>query len=570
MGKLAENKYGQLNMDQIYELVIREHKKYIAKLPANIDKDFDIDELKTKGNTCYRMRPKKNFNGTYIIYLYGSLHCRNILQEQWNLVVKLSKETGCGLYVPIYPLAPENSCRDTFNMLEKAYSDFVIGHDVEKVILLGDSTGAGLALSLALRAWKEGFRKPDQLIMLSPYLDSEYFDKKLEQQVLEAAKKEKDYFFNETIKEFINTYWVKDYAVKTEFTSPYYEDFTDLCDDVVIFSGSRDMYNCYAHAFYNNAKQQGLNIRFFEFEDEYHEFMIHSDSKEAQRAYGYLKDVVAKSFDESLTEIYQVKLVSDWSKKYPDMIRDEWASKFIYSHKFDFKKLPVKLSQKSRTILAASCIACDEKVRKYIMEYPNCTIINLGCRLDNMFQRMDNGRIQWYNIDDHNTMSVRRSMYGERSREKTIGRRLMDFSWLEEIQCDRNRGVMVVCNDTLSYLKKNEFKKLIDKLEMYFPGCEIVFTTMTLGTKLLTNRNYMKRTLTQRKIKLHIDDAQILFGSWRSDCYVLSEEPIMKYFNEHKGLGLSTALTIWYNLMTYNYKIVHVKLGSEEYNINMF
>ena len=202
------------------------------------------------------------------------------------------------------------------------------------------------------------------------------------------------------------------------------------------------------------------------------------------------------------------------------------------------------------------------------MEYPNCTIINLGCRLDNMFQRLDNGRIQWYNIDDHNTMSVRRSMYGERSREKTIGRRLMDFTWLDDIQCDRNKGVMFVCNDTLSYIRKNEFKELIDKIELHFPGCEIVFTAMTKVAKLYDNINYMRHNLMQRKKKMYVDDAQTLFGSWRSDCYVLSEEPIMKYFKERKGLDLITAMSVKYNLMTYNYKIVHVKLGSEEYNIN--
>ena len=148
----------KLNIEGIRDYILSERRKYVDRIPEKVGKLFEIDELMESGFKSYRMVPKEGFNGTYIIYLYGSSMFFNIDNEQWDFISKVSIDTGCGLFVPMYPLAPECRCKETFSMLCKAYSDFTMGHDVDKVILMGDSSGAGLALSIAMIAWKEGKR----------------------------------------------------------------------------------------------------------------------------------------------------------------------------------------------------------------------------------------------------------------------------------------------------------------------------------------------------------------------------------------------------------------------------
>ena len=175
-------------------------------------------------------------------------------------------------------------------------------------------------------------------------------------------------------------------------------------------------------------------------------------------------DCINGTFDTSLRAIYPLKMMSDWSKKYPEYFKDDWASRFIYDHKFDFTRLNPHISEYQNIRMAADASACDTLVRRFTEEFPCGTVVHMACRLDNMFGRVDNGRIQWYSVDSHNIMSVRRAMYGVREREKTIGRRLMDFSWLDEIRCKQNQGVMFVCDDGFSYLNKNEVRDLIAKI----------------------------------------------------------------------------------------------------------
>lgn len=559
----------KLNTEGIKKYILNDRKKYVNKVPDKISKMFEVDEFLESGCKSFRMIPREGFNETYIVYIYGSSMSYNIDSEQWDFIARLALKTGCGLFVPMYPLAPENSCRETFKMLCKAYSDFAMGMDVQRIILLGDSSGAGLALSLTMLAWKEGLRKPDQLIMLSPVLDTEFFDKDIEDIISDTIDRSGRVFFNQAFKDFLNDYWVKDYAVKTDYTSPFYEDYTDLCDDVVLFSGVDDMYNCYSRAFYNKAKAQGVNVRFFEFDDACHDFVIYEKSDVAKNAWGYLLDVIKQTYDNSLVDIYPLKLLSDWSKRYPDIIKDEWAAKFIYDHKFDFSTLNTKLSEYRNLIMATTMAACDAKVKQYIMKYPECTVINLGCGLDNMFGRLDNGRIQWYSVDTHNIMSVRRAMYGERDREKTIGRSILDFSWIDDIACKRNQGVMFVCNDTLTYMKKNDVCELVGKIADRFPNSEIVFAASEKGATNYINFLFKNSIFIKKKKRFYVDDAYKLFNSWRSDYRIMHEEPVMKYLPKDLKLKPSTRLKVNYNKVTYNHKIIHVKLGSEAYITNI-
>ncbi|RHS88245.1 hypothetical protein DW920_06860 [Clostridium sp. AM42-36] len=569
MGKTISSKFHRMRAEDLKRQVELSKRKAEFKIPPFVVKQFDIDELHEEGRLCYRLVPKQGFNGTYIMYLYSSKLCFRMNHAEWMFLAKTALACHAGIFLPMYPLAPEHCCREVFQMLEPAYANCTKGQDVERVVLMGCGAGGGLALSLAMAAWREGLRKPDQLYLLSPMMDTEFFDKSLEQELIENSKHAKWTFYNEHVKEFLNSYWVRDYAVKTEYTSPYYGDMTDICDDVVLFSGVQDLYHCYAREFYKKAKKAGVNIRFFEFEDEAEDFMIYDKTKEYKKAQGFLIDCINGTFDTSLRAIYPLKMMSDWSKKYPEYFKDDWASKFIYDHKFDFTRLNPHISEYQNIRMAADASACDTLVRRFTEEFPCGTVVHMACRLDNMFGRVDNGRIQWYSVDSHNIMSVRRAMYGVREREKTIGRRLMDFSWLDEIRCKQNQGVMFVCDDGFSYLNKNEVRDLIAKIRALFPGSHLVFTaSSTLANATANTWKHSQTVQKRKKRKFSVNNAAQMFGAWRPDYRIIDEQPIFRYLEIPKKLGWVTKLMCRYNLIGYNHRIIHVKLGSEEYKIN--
>ncbi len=566
MGKINKE-FKKMDSDGIAEYVLNVRKKEKDTMPSFIAREFDIDKMSRQKRTCYRLVPKEGFNGTYLFYLYGSMMCRSITEQQWEFIASLALDTGAGIYVPIYPLAPEHSCKETFDMLIKEYADFRMGIDVKKAIMIGDSSGAGLALSLSLLAWDEGYRKPDQLILISPILDTEFFDQKLEEKMKSRAETEDRLFYNDAAKNFINDFWIKDYAVKTKYTSPFYEEYTDICDDVVLMASFDEAFVDYNKMFYQKAKQQGINIKYYEFNYEKHDFMIYSNSKSSKKAYGYLVDTINGSYDTSMHHLTMVKRMANWSKKYPEIIQSDVERKFLYDSKLDIPLEKHDMSEYRNLLIASYFSSCDQKVREYIMKHPNCTVIQYGCMLDDMFSRLDNGRITWYSIGSHNNMSVRRSMYGVRDREVTIGRNYRDYSWLDQIVCERKKGVIFVFNDSLANMRKNQVKSLFDEIHNKFSGAEIVFTTNTKMASFWCNV-FKKTMINRKKRRFAVEDAYALFGNWSPEYKMKAEEAITKCVPKKLNMKKITRLGLYYNKITENYKLVHIKLGNEVYEVN--
>lgn len=564
------NQLRKLNREQLRARAIDKQESFVNPIPSGDGEIFDLTKLKAEGFAYYRLVPKYGFNGTYIVYLYGAEGMSgNISKSHWDFLINLSNNTGCGLFVPYYPLAPNYYCKDVFRMLQRMYIDATRSYDVNRVVLMGDSTGAGLALSLAMMVWKNGLRKPDQMVLLSPVLDTEFFDRDIEKEILHHVEKETNYFYSFELKEYLNTYWVRDYVARTEYTSPYYEDYVDLCDDIVVLSGNADMYAPYATNFCKKAKAQGLNVRYFEFDGETHNFMIHSETEAKKNAFRYLLDIINHTYINSLRRLYPLKVISDWTKRHPDVICDPWASKFIYDNDIRFVGKWEDRTEYEDIMLVATQAAIDNKVRRYLMQFPNCTVVHFGCRLSSMYRRLDNGRVRWYSVDEHNIMSVRRAIYGEQEREKTISRATFDFSWLDNIKCVRKKGIIFVCDDSFSYMHRAKLQELVLRIWNRFPGAELVLSSMTYGATLRFNRRVRKQLFNKRKKVLYVNDIGKMFSDWRAEFRVLSEEPVTKYLCKLKDIKFKTRLALWYNRVSLDQKILHIRLGNEAYDTKL-
>ena len=73
--------------------------------------------------------------------------------------------------VPLYGLAPQHTYRDAYPFVHAVYRELAQEAPPGGVVLLGDSAGGGLALGLAQDLLAGGERRPDRLVLLSPWLD---------------------------------------------------------------------------------------------------------------------------------------------------------------------------------------------------------------------------------------------------------------------------------------------------------------------------------------------------------------------------------------------------------------
>lgn len=73
----------------------------------------------------------------------------------------------------------------------------------------------------------------------------------------------------------------------------------------------------------------------------------------------------------------------------------------------------------------------DEYARKYLMENAEAVIVNIGCGLDHRFERIDNGKCVFYDLDLPDIIDIKREIFPERERYRQIGKSVFDFSWMD-------------------------------------------------------------------------------------------------------------------------------------------
>ena len=70
------------------------------------------------------------------------------------------------------------------------------------------------------------------------------------------------------------------------------------------------------------------------------------------------------------------------------------------------KILKDRYNKKLAVSMALRCRRFDRYVQDFLSDNPEGTIINLGCGLDTRFDRIDNGKMRWFDIESGKPWSI--------------------------------------------------------------------------------------------------------------------------------------------------------------------
>ena len=559
--------------DKLKDRLLQSRVELDDPVPRAVASTVAIERGKVEGCPVYRLLPERAHGN--IFYLYSSDLVHPITPREWQFILMLCQMTRMAVTVPLYPLAPENDCEDVFRMLLPAYQQFCRRREQGDMVIFGCGNGAGLALSLQLLTWREGLPDPEKLVLLSPRLDTEYFDRDImagreareEQRSGRSlrrkcrAGREK----REIRKAFLDAYWVKNYAGRTEYTSPIYADYTDICKDILVVSGTADPLNPYARRFTERVLDIGTPAKFFEYQQMPKDFYFQPKRQETKHMMHVLHDILLNT-DTAILHHYmeEVRARADWSKWFPEIFHDDNAIKYVSGH----PRAAVSTA-KGRNIFnllnAATQRAVDDAVRLFLMEYPNGTVVYVGCSLDTMLDRVDNGRVKWYDLDTPGRLALRSLYAGPQEREKRIDRSINDLNWMTQLSLEMDKGLLFVVRDIFSYMSWTEMREFLDQLYKNFQGCNVIFDMATPRAKLMMNFVTKRSGAEYRRRRLAMKDP-------RRELELMN--PVYNVISVHSVLENVKLQKDWKPVLKMNYisnrnresrKLIHLRLGYERY-----
>jgi len=116
-------------------------------------------------------------------------------------------------------------------------------------------------------------------------------------------------------------------------------------------------------------------------------------------------------------------------------------------------------------------IVLDDMVGEYIKKHPDCTIVNIASGMDTRFNRLDNGRIRWYNVDLENSVNFRLEYLPDSDRMTTLAYSAMDENWASEIEAKGD--ILFIIEGLTMYLTQKENSEILRIIDENFDSCTI-------------------------------------------------------------------------------------------------
>jgi O-methyltransferase involved in polyketide biosynthesis len=155
------------------------------------------------------------------------------------------------------------------------------------------------------------------------------------------------------------------------------------------------------------------------------------------------------------------------------MFKDDKAVAMVNQIECDFSRLRMQRNDEIAIIMRMKKF--DSYVRDFLTGNPDSAVVHIGCGLDTRFERVDNGRVEWFDLDVPDVIALRRKLLaGESNRYHLIAASVFDDVWLEEVARYKPRPFMFLAEGVFPYFEEMQIKSLFLKLRNHFPASELV------------------------------------------------------------------------------------------------
>ena len=239
------------------------------------------------------------------------------------------------------------------------------------------------------------------------------------------------------------------------------------------------------------------------------------------------------------------------NKKHPALI-DKTATEIIQKIDCDFSSIAKNIHPVTQFEWIARSIHIDRTINEFLKKHPKGTIVNVGCGLDTTFDRVDNGKLFWYDLDLSDVIELRKKFIKESERRKFIASSFLEESWFAKLHVEDN--ILLIAAGVFYYIEEKQMREIFAKMVNAFPNGEIIFdAASSLGVKM-ANQKVIEGTGLDEKshLKWGLESAYEI-PKWNNKIEVVREFPMYKKMA--KSLSLRNKFAAY---MSDKYRIMYM------------
>jgi len=227
-------------------------------------------------------------------------------------------------------------------------------------------------------------------------------------------------------------------------------------------------------------------------------------------------------------------------KKNPRLV-DMKAVEIIGKLDYNFTAITKNINKMSIAGWVARSLHIDKAVAQFIEKHPEATIINIGCGLDTIFERIDNGKIMFYELDFPEVIELRKSFYQDTERHQGIATSFLEKKWYDKIK--KPKGLLCIAGGVFCYSTREQIKDFFISMADHFGQCDFFFDSLSpMGMKIAK-----KQVLKKGGMGLSLDGGWSLkpiklLEKWDNRIKVREATPM--YHGMKKGFSLLQKLVL--------------------------
>jgi methyltransferase (TIGR00027 family) len=186
--------------------------------------------------------------------------------------------------------------------------------------------------------------------------------------------------------------------------------------------------------------------------------------------------------DRALTGVAETSLITLYVRAVeshrPDaLLKDEKAVALVERAPADFAFIDaLRMDDGDRVTLILRNREFDRHARRFTALHPRACVVHIGCGLDARFDRVDDGRVEWYDLDLPDVIALRKEFVGgEGPRHHLLACSVFDEDWLDAIRSRGSLPILFMAEGVLMYFDEAQVRSLVLTLLERFPGSELVF-----------------------------------------------------------------------------------------------
>jgi O-methyltransferase involved in polyketide biosynthesis len=180
-------------------------------------------------------------------------------------------------------------------------------------------------------------------------------------------------------------------------------------------------------------------------------------------------------------------------RKHP-ILEDRKAAEMVDSIDWDFQRFNQRTRVLACTVRSAMF---DEWIKEFLRRHPEGTVIEIGAGLNTRFERLDNGRLHWFDLDLPDAVELRRKFFADTARRMTLAGSVLDTEWMAAVRHSPG-PYFFVAEAVFVYLRERQVRAALAQIAGNFACANIAFDTASLKMINGGNKDFARQKIAAR------------------------------------------------------------------------